>query len=248
MSLCGGKHAHPMVLADPQVVYRKYGGAWRCDGCGCTDSARVLVFHCAQCNYDLCSACFCFLEARHPAHPHPFRLACQRSPTAATAPRCSECRAPLACAQVCTVCRNPPYRVCPSCFNGFFGLLLLSSLVACSLTMGGVQWTGTSTAWSLPSATRRTPSTTGGGTATAAARAGAACRRCSTARSAATLTSAATAPSRASSRPPPRRTTTMTMTMVQMTMVIMTMMHCTQHEHTQHNTSQATVFLFLFIT
>lgn len=131
-----------MVLADPHVVYRKYGGAWRCDGCGCTDGARVLVFHCPQCNYDLCSACYCFLEARHPAHPHPFRLACRRSPTdTADAHRCSECRAPLVCAQVCTVCRSPPYRVCPVCFNGFHGLLLSSflfSLLLVALLSHGV--------------------------------------------------------------------------------------------------------------
>lgn len=161
---------------------------------------------------------------RVPAQPHrSHRPALQRVPRAA---------------RVRTGVHGVPQSAVPRVSRVLQRLLWSAAAVAaclcvCSLTMCGVQWTGTSTAWSLPSATRRTPSTTGGGTATAAARAGAACRRCSTARSAATLTSAATAPSRASSHPQPRRVTTMTMVQMMRTR----MMHCTQHEHTQHNSN-----------
>ena len=117
-------------------------------------------------------------------------------------------------------------------------VVVLSFLVVarCSALSRCGQCTDTSTAWSWPRATRRTPSTTAGGTATAAARAAAACRRCSTARSAATTTSAATAPLRASGRP-------LSVVMVTMMTTKMAATATTIHEHITGVPKR--VFLFL---
>lgn len=121
-----GRHNHPMVLADPYQVYRKYGGSWTCDGCGCSGNKKTLMFHCPECNFDLCSACFCFLEELHPDHPHLFKLVCRDETGRQDIQRCSECGSSLQFAHVCASCKEPSFMLCTSCFNGFHGLLMVT--------------------------------------------------------------------------------------------------------------------------
>ena len=117
------KHEHSLFLADPNVVYRKYGGKWTCDGCRVKNDRHVLMFHCPDCNYDLCSSCFCLIDDGHPDHPHKFKLVSRDLTGSFNLDKCSECGAKVDAAHVCQTCKEPSFVLCDSCFNGFHGLL-----------------------------------------------------------------------------------------------------------------------------
>ncbi len=59
-------HAHPLHKCDPRFVYPQSEGLWYCDNC--THNHRrgqqralpphAIMYHCAQCEYDLCEPCY----------------------------------------------------------------------------------------------------------------------------------------------------------------------------------------------
>ena len=55
-------HPHPLQITDARDTYPQYGGSWQCDICrrnyqpnGADDTGKP--YHCAQCEYDVCSNC-----------------------------------------------------------------------------------------------------------------------------------------------------------------------------------------------
>ena len=59
-------HQHPLHVCDPQVVYPQSGGMWHCDRCTVNATGHRPValshmetmYHCEQCEFDLCYSCF----------------------------------------------------------------------------------------------------------------------------------------------------------------------------------------------
>eukprot|EP01050_Picozoa_sp_SAG11_P005188 SAG11_NODE_355_length_10322_cov_3.245207_10_plen_240_part_00 len=75
----GAEHPHPLVLADPDVVYSRAGGRWRCHSCSKL-RPEGQMHHCRRCwegrqkSYDLCDHCWVQLrvdrsKVRAPHHP-----------------------------------------------------------------------------------------------------------------------------------------------------------------------------------
>ena len=59
-------HAHPLQKCDPRSVYPQSEGLWYCDNCTRNNPRgqqralppQAIMYHCAQCEYDLCEPCF----------------------------------------------------------------------------------------------------------------------------------------------------------------------------------------------
>ena len=54
------RHHHPLFYSNMSRVYARFGGGWRCDGCG-RNRAQLNEshgFHCPIDEFDLCNGCF----------------------------------------------------------------------------------------------------------------------------------------------------------------------------------------------
>ena len=55
-------HPHPLQITDARGAYPQYGGSWQCDICRINYQPNSVddtgkPYHCAQCEYDVCSNC-----------------------------------------------------------------------------------------------------------------------------------------------------------------------------------------------
>jgi len=55
-ALWSSYHAHPVYLSDPRVTYPSNGN-WRCGHCRKKGSKTAIMYHCGQCQFDLCDKC-----------------------------------------------------------------------------------------------------------------------------------------------------------------------------------------------
>ncbi|EKE40218.1 hypothetical protein ENUP19_0102G0031 [Entamoeba nuttalli] len=51
-------HCHPLFLTDPFEVYKENHGWWKCDLCGSKPLRNELMYHCDECEFDVCASCY----------------------------------------------------------------------------------------------------------------------------------------------------------------------------------------------
>lgn len=56
---------HPLYVTDSTQAYPEAGGVWHCDSCAATSGGKTsgltsseTMYHCAQCEFDLCETCY----------------------------------------------------------------------------------------------------------------------------------------------------------------------------------------------
>ena len=103
---------HELKPVDPRIEYRIHE-QWKCDQCNATYShadPMAVLFHCAQCNFDLCSSCFG--GQKHHLHEHPLVSV---NTAISNKFRCSKCSAPLDSMFRCYDAQCL-FQLCNSCF------------------------------------------------------------------------------------------------------------------------------------
>lgn len=137
-------HPHPLTLLDAQNTYRAYEGKWRCDVCRRVYDAKRPptaysdseepdhrhFYHCSQCNFDVCRACF--KGHIHTFHHH--RLKKARTTIVYPDPdalwRCDACKVVHSehTDQLCYHCQKCEVDLCSTCFRGEWSHVLHSSM------------------------------------------------------------------------------------------------------------------------
>ena len=110
---------HPLVPVDPRIQYRCYE-SWSCDICnrvGTHGSTNWLLFHCKQCQEDICFSCY--QGQTHHLHPHGLVLRERtQSRRDTTTTYCSACSRQLLGKSFYS-CRHPScsFYLCTNCFQ-----------------------------------------------------------------------------------------------------------------------------------
>ena len=102
-------HPHPLFLSDAFKVYSYTKGWWRCDACGTKMHRNELLFHCFECDYDVCASCYYQVVGHHRHLGHTL------VPDYRARGRGCDCHA-----EDCALmfqCRQCPMRFCDRCFQ-----------------------------------------------------------------------------------------------------------------------------------
>jgi len=109
-------HPHELVIGDPDIVYREFGGRWYCNICH--KDGFGTMRHCQPCEFDICESCFSLTAILSVVHPHKLT----QVDFAATYPSCSFwfcdiCgkRGPPGLMRHCNVCKT--FDACEECYH-----------------------------------------------------------------------------------------------------------------------------------